>query len=61
VFQTYWHAVYREFHEAPLGIVRNELVFLEVRRGKGSLRRVEPPLGSSASDRAREVASRLRR
>ena len=60
VIQTYWHSLYREFHEAH-GIAKNELVFLEIRRGPGRVRRVEPPLGTRLSDRARDFAYRWRR
>lgn len=57
VIQTYWHSLYRNFHEAH-GIAKNELVFLEVRRGAGRLRRVNPPLGTQLAGRARELAYR---
>jgi methylase of polypeptide subunit release factors len=59
IFQTYWHALYREFHEAH-DIVKNELVFLEIRRGTGRVRRVERPLVRRASDSVRELAYRIR-
>jgi methylase of polypeptide subunit release factors len=60
VIQTYWHAIYRDFHEAH-GIDKNELVFLAITRGSGRVRRVDPPLTTRASDRVREVAYRALR
>ncbi len=60
VLQTYWHGLYREFHEAH-GIVKNELVFLELRRGGGKLRRIERPVMRRVSDAAREIAYRVLR
>ena len=60
VFQAYWHGLYRDFHEAH-GIVKNELVFLEIRRGRGRLERVEPSLGTRLAGRVRELTYRIRR
>ena len=60
VVQSYWHALYREFHESH-GIAKNELVFLVIRRGRGRLERVEPSLGTRLSGRVRELAYRIRR
>ena len=60
VLQPYWHGLYREFHESH-GISKNELVFLEIRRGSGRLERVEPSIATRLTGRVRELAYRIRR
>ena len=38
-----------------------ELVFLEITRGAGNVRRIEPPVGTRVSDALREVVFRVLR
>lgn len=60
ITQTYWHDIYRDFHEAH-DIQKFEHSFLEIRHGTGALSRTEPPLAGRLSDRARELAFRVRK
>jgi hypothetical protein len=55
VLQAYWHDVYRKFHEAH-NIRKFELVFLEIVRGTGRVRRIDPPITTRLVDVGREFA-----
>ena len=52
ITQSYWHDLYREFHEARQ-IRRFEHSFLELSHGTGGFARAEAPLASRLSDRLR--------
>jgi len=60
ITQSYWHDIYREFHEAQQ-IRRFEHSFLELRHGAGRFERAEAPWASRLSDRARGLVFAIRK
>lgn len=60
VLQSYWHTLYRQFHEAH-NIRRFELVHLEITRGQGRVRRLDASLGTRLTDTGRELVYRVLR
>ena len=60
ITQSYWHDIYREFHEAKQ-IRRFEHSFLELSHGAGGFRRAEAPLASRLSDNLRGLVFSIRK
>jgi methylase of polypeptide subunit release factors len=60
ITQSYWHDMYREFHDA-MQIDRFEHSFLELSHGTGGFARAEAPLASRLSDRLRGLVFSIRR
>ena len=60
VLQAYWNSAYWQLQEAH-GIDRFELVHLEITRGTGRVRRVDPPVATRVVDRIRGAAYRAPR
>lgn len=60
ITQSYWHDIYREFHEAKQ-VRRFEHSFLELSHGSGSFARAEAPLASRLSDRLRGLVFSIRK
>jgi hypothetical protein len=60
ITQSYWHDMYREFHDA-MQIDRFEHSFLELSHGSGGFVRSEAPLASRLSDRLRGLVFSIRK
>jgi methylase of polypeptide subunit release factors len=60
ITQSYWHDIYREFHDA-MQIDRFEHSFLELSHGSGGFVRAEAPLTSRLSDRLRGLVFSIRK